>query len=165
LAISIREDREQLDKVYRLLNNRAEKLYDFVCRYSAYMSEPKDYGNGHLISMSEVHVLTHIEENPGITITQLALEREKTKSAISQTVKRLEKDGYIYRRKKEGDGKVVLLFPTEKGINLSVSHKLYDLSDIANTSEALLRTCSEEEIDNFYKVIDAYRALFDEDEE
>ena len=158
--ISIQDDREQLDQVYRNLNIRAEKLYDFVCRYYAYMSMPRDYGNGRMISMTEVHVLTCIEENPGATITQLALERGKTKSAISQTVKRLEKLGYIYRDKKEGNSKEVLLMPTAEGINLSNAHKLYDLTDIASTSEALLRSCSIEEIDTFYKVIDEYRKLF-----
>lgn len=161
ITISVQKDLTQLDAVYRRLNSRAETLYDFVRRYNDYMSVPKDYGNGREISMTEVHMLTHIEENPGITITQLAREQSKTKSAVSQTVKKLETGGYIRREKRAGNGKDILLFASEEGVSLSVAHKLYDLTDIASTSEALLRTCTDEEINTFYKVIDCYRSLFD----
>ena len=69
---SLPTDKESLDERYRKLDARAEKLYDFVYYYNKYMKEPKDYGTGNLLSAPLAHILTNIEEEPGLTITQLA---------------------------------------------------------------------------------------------
>ena len=75
--------------------------------------------------MREVHLLTAIEENPGTTVTELAEIWNRTKGAICQTVTRLEKAGYVLRRKEGGDTKTVHLYPSEEGIKLSKAHKAY----------------------------------------
>lgn len=157
---SIQKDLESLDSLYKTLNVRAEKLYDFVYYYNKYMQEPKDYGTGTFISMPEVHILTSIEHEPGITISQLSKKRNRTRSAISQTVKSLEKAGYIYKAKREKNNKELLLFPTEQGKALSRAHKLYDIADISSTTDALLKKCTVEDLDTFYRVLEIYLELF-----
>ena len=153
---SLPTDKESLDERYRKLDARAEKLYDFVYYYNKYMKEPKDYGTGNLLSAPLAHILTNIEEEPGLTITQLARDRNRTTSAISQTVMALQKDGYIYKEKRDGNDKELLLYPTEKGKAIARAHKLYDIQDITSTTNALLKNCSAAELDTFYKVLDEY---------
>ena len=78
---------------YNELNTKASIIYKFVTTYSDYIKKPHDYGTGEIISMVEVHILTIIEENPGITVTEVALGWNRTKGAISQTISKLEKRG------------------------------------------------------------------------
>ena len=161
--MNLHEDYKQLDQLYHQLNQRAEKLYDFILLYNDYIYEERDYGAGAVLKMMEIHTLTHIEDNPGITITALAGHTGKTKGAISQTVKNLVAKGLVERRRMVGNSKTVLLHATDEGIKLSRAHKAYDIADITQTLQDLQRTCSIEEIDSFYKVIDAYIALLKEE--
>ena len=122
--------------------------------YSDYVAQNQDYGTGELVNMVEVHTLTAIEDNPGINVSELALMWNRTNGAISQTVTKLEKKGYIERRKMEGNAKVVLLFPSEKGVRLSQAHKFYDSVEVSKTmNELLLSGCTIEEIDAFFRVV------------
>lgn len=161
--MAIQDQREDLDRLYRELNARADKLYKFVLLYSDYIHTQRDYGTGQEIGMIEVHTLTYIEENPGTTITELAKDWNKTKGAISQTVKKLVEGGLVTRKMKENNSKTVLLYATEEGTRLSIAHKMYDLADIAQTTEELMMKCTAEEIDTFYKVIDVYITLLKQD--
>jgi DNA-binding MarR family transcriptional regulator len=156
---SIQKDLESLDSLYKTLNVRAEKLYDFVYYYNKYMQEARNYGTGNLISMPEIHILTAVEQEPGVTISQLSKKRSRTLSAISQTVKSLEKSGYIYKEKRKNNNKELLLYPTEQGKALSRTHKLYDIADIGSTTEALLKECTVEDLDTFYRVLEIYLNL------
>ncbi|MDU4621453.1 MAG: MarR family transcriptional regulator, partial [Clostridioides difficile] len=82
--------------------------------------------------------------------------------AISQTISKLEKKGYITKEKKEGNAKTILLYPTTSGVELSKAHKLYDTIDVTRTFEYLIKECTLEEIDSFYKVIDLFINLLEE---
>lgn len=152
--------KDEIDRVYAQLSPRADKLYRFVMAYSDYINEAKDYGTGRLINMVEVHTLTMIEDQPGVTVSDLARQWDRTKSAVSQNIKKLEAKGLVYRVPDENDAKMLHLYPTEEGVRLSTAHKLYDNMDIMQTKNDLLRTCTIEEIDTFYKVLDAYYDLF-----
>lgn len=156
MPMNITDDYNQLDVLYRQLNRRAEKLYEFVLLYNEYIYEDRDYGTGKMLKMMEIHALTHIEENPGITATELAKALHKTKGAVSQTVKKLLADGLIERGHAENNSKSILLYATESGRASSYAHKLYDVNDIGQTLQELRKVCSDGEIDAFYKVVDAY---------
>ena len=152
--------KEEIDQIYARLSPRADKLYRFVMLYANYLKEPRDYGTGQLVTMTEVHTLTLIEDNPGYTVSDLAKWWGCTKSAVSQTIKRLEARGLVYKVRDENNAKILHLYPTEEGVKLSTAHKLFDNMDIMQTSNDLLRSCTAEDIDTFYKVIDAYCELF-----
>ncbi|HJG31605.1 MAG TPA: MarR family transcriptional regulator [Collinsella ihuae] len=113
--------------------------------------------------MMEVHTLTYIEEHPGTTITELAAYWHKTKSALSQLVTWLSKQGLVEKRRRENNARVVGLFPTERGIEISREHKRFDIADIEKTNSDLLKTCSQEEIDAFYKVLGPFNGIIRHD--
>lgn len=158
--MQVQASKQIIDQTYAELSRNANRLYEFVMLYHAYLYEAKDYGNGDLIRMVEVHTLTMIEDHPGITVSALAKLWGRTKGTVSVNVTTLEQKGYIYRKKEGNNAKVVHLYATEKGIELSTLHKLYDNLDILQTQSELLKTCSHQEIDCFYKVLSAYRELF-----
>ena len=54
------------------MNSSALELYEFVMRYNKYIYQARDYGNGDEIRMVEVHTLAMIEDNPGISVSELA---------------------------------------------------------------------------------------------
>ena len=149
------------EKLVKVLHSKSSSLYRFISLYNTFMNKPKDYGTGELINMVEIHILTEIEENPGTSVTELARIWNKTKGAISQTVTKLEKKGYITREKREGNDKNILLFATQEGIELSKAHKLYDSKDLIDTLNYLMKRCTLDEIEGFYKVLNEYIKLLE----
>ena len=159
---TLMEKKEEIDEDYKRLSGRADTLYQSVMTYADYIHEARDYGTGEKIKMVEVHILTMIESQPGVTISALAQMWNRTKSAVSQNVKRLEEKKLVYRVQDESDGKIFHLYPTQEGTYLSLAHKYFDNRDILQTQQDLLELCTMEEIDTFYKVLKAYQGLFNE---
>ena len=154
-------NKNEIDRIYAQLSPRANELYHFILCYYEYMSQPRDYdGSGEFVSMVEIHILTLIADQPGITVSQLAKDWGTTKGAISQNIKKLEQKELIYRQKESGNAKTVHIYPTEKGERLSTAHKSYDNADILQTQYELLKSCTPEEVDTFYKVVHEYIKLF-----
>lgn len=154
-------NKSEIDRIYKQLSPRANELYQFVIHYYEYMNQPRDYdGSGEPISMVEIHILTIIADHPGITVSELSVKWGTTKGAISQNVKKLEKKELIFRNKENDNAKTVHIYPTEKGERLSTAHKSYDNADILQTQYELLKSCTVEEIDTFYKVVHEYIKLF-----
>lgn len=153
-------NREEINRIYQQISPRADALYRFVVSYHNYMNMMRDYGTGEVISMVEVHILTLIEDHPGITVSELTRIWGTTKGAISQTVKKLEGKGLITRTKNETNGRISHLFASDTGEQLSLAHKSFDNRDILETTHALLQSCTSKEIDTFYKVIGEYSKLF-----
>lgn len=151
-----------LEELTEKLVEKADLLYKFVLLYSSYLSSSRDYGTGNIVSMVEVHTLTYIYDNPGVTVTQLAEYWKRTKSAISQMVGKLEKRGFVIRKTSKTNRKIIELYVTEEGRRLSAAHKAYDLIELSHTLEDLLKTCTYEEIDTFYKVLNSYIQLFED---
>lgn len=154
-------NKAEIDRVYKELSVRADELYKFVVRYNEYINLARDYGTGELIGMVEVHTLTHIADNPGITVTEVAKLWERTLGAASQNVSKLVKKGLVRREKEKDNAKTVHLYATEKGEALATAHKVYDNLDITETLKDLLKECTVEEIDTFYRVLRVYNGLFD----
>lgn len=148
----------EIDEAYCRLNVRANKIYDFVILYHNYMYAQHKYENVNC-NMMEIHTLTLIDDNPGITSTQLAKLWHKSKGAISQTVKKLMQSGWVEKRYKENNEKTALLYVTESGRRLSGIHKAYDVADITQTTAYLVQQCSAEDLDAFYRILDEYIKL------
>ncbi len=143
------------------LLEKAEMLYKFVDLFSDYENTPRDYGCGIEMNMAEVHMLSYIDANPGITITKLAQLSRRTKSAISQTVSKLEEKDFILRVPDKQDTKKKLLFVTANGKKLSDMHKKFDIQTLTKTFNYLLRDCTKDEIFTFYKVISVYNNIME----
>ncbi|EOO11710.1 MarR family winged helix-turn-helix transcriptional regulator [Bacillus mycoides] len=151
----------QTNANYHELDAKANIIYKFVMTYNDYIKTARDYGTGEIITMVEVHTLTVIEENPGITVTDVALGWNRTKGAVSQIITKLEKRGLIIRKKEAGNAKTVHLYVTDKGNLLSKAHKDYDIKELTWADKTLRKSFTTEEINVFYKVMQKYTELLD----
>lgn len=154
--MNLKKKKEPSAELFHMMKERINHIYNFVKLYNDYTNTPHTYGTEDKINMLGIHILTDIEENPKITVTELASKWYRTKGGISQIIKMLEENGYIFKEKGETNKKIFHLYPTPKGAELSLAHKMYDLKNLNHTIEYLLEHCSEEEIYAFHKVIDCY---------
>lgn len=152
------DDRQNQSLDSSCLFEKAELMYRFVIMYYSYCTTPQDYGICEQLTMVEAHTVTIIDDNPGITISQLAEHYNRTKSAVSQLATKLEKKGLI-TRKMVSNLKNIHLYTTPEGSKLSAAHKLYDCSEVQESQDALLANCSQREIDAFFKVLWEYMVL------
>jgi len=130
-----------------------EQLYTFVmCSMDSYMI-PHDYGDGRVLSMIEMHTLGMIAEKPGICITDVAKMWNRTLGAASKNVNKLQKKGYIVKKKLPGNNKNIHLYPTEEGQCLAELHKKYDKEENEKTLQKLMARHSKEELLDFKAVL------------
>lgn len=157
----IKEDESEavINNRYELLNSIMHPMYNFILEYSYYYSIKRDYGTGDKLTMIEVHLLTEINDNIGITVTQLANSWHKTTSAISQVVKKLIAQGFVVREINKLDAKIFNLMITEKGKKIVNAHKKYDNLDIIKTKKKLLEKFTVDELISFDKICIEYTNL------
>lgn len=115
--------KEQYSRLVHKLTDLGDRFQQVAQDYS---KELHDYGTGELYTATEVHLVTRIEEYPGITAKQVAEATCRTKSAVSQMLTKLEAKGLVYREKDPQNGRQQLLYVTPKGKKLSLCHKAYD---------------------------------------
>jgi len=149
----------EINQMFHEMNQRADELYKFVLLYGDYINMKRDYGTGFEIGMIEAHTLTYIEEHPGVTVNDLTKVWNKTKGTVSLMVTRLEEAGFVTKQRKIGNQRIVHLYVTEAGRQLSIEHKKFDIRDIADTAALLLKELTPAELDTFYKVIRVYTNL------
>lgn len=130
----------------------AELNYRYLQISHDISKEPIDYGTGELYTPAEVHIVTRVELNPGITVTQIAEATLRTKSAVSQMVTKLEKKGLLRREKDPANGKQQLLYVTPKGLQLSRCHRAYDEQNVPMAD--LTALFGADAVDKYIKMMD-----------
>ncbi|MDO5416554.1 MAG: MarR family transcriptional regulator [Lachnospiraceae bacterium] len=147
-----------INEAYHKLSVRADMLYEFVMMYHNYIYNRHSYEKEQF-NMLEIHILSYIDDSPGVTSTELAKIWHKSKSAISQVIKKLIDREYIEKRYKDGNEKSAFLYVTERGRHISSIHKAYDVADITQTTAYLIEQCSAEDLDAFYRILGKYNEL------
>lgn len=104
----------------------SEIFYQFVTTYKDSEKALHDYGTGEVYTALEVHTVSRIEDNPGITVTEIAEQTARTKGAVSQIITKLENKGLVRREKDPENPRRVCLFVTPEGLELSKCHKKFD---------------------------------------
>ncbi|HIP73268.1 MAG TPA: MarR family transcriptional regulator [Anaerolineae bacterium] len=103
------------------------------------------------LSAPRYYALVHILEEPGISSSGLSERLICDKSNVTRIVRGLEKQGYLYRKPHETDGRTQRLYLTEKGqticLEIQNSHHAYNdarLMEIDETTrDNLLHTLSQ----------------------
>ena len=107
-----------------------EKFLDLMYVYSRklhpYQVSARQYGTEDKLFMIEVHTVRTIGRNPKITITEIAKETERTKSAVSQMVDKLKDKGILEKVKDPEDQRRYVLQLTQKGKTIYDYHEALD---------------------------------------
>ena len=117
---------------------------------------PKDYGTGEIYTHIEVHTLKDIADYPGITVTELARNQGKTKGAISQILKKLEKYELIYREVDPNNENRLFLYITDKGKILDKKHRANDRVGFGESMDKVREIYSDEEIDAALQIMETW---------
>lgn len=146
-----------------LYKKKSDLISRFVSLQNDYYDIPRDYGDGTFLTAVELHTLKNIEDNPGITVTEMAEQGFRTKGAISQIVKKLENRGYLFRKRCPVDGKRVLLHVNEEGQRISSIYKKCSADDLKHMLDLLMKKCDAAEIDAFFSVISTYVEVLEDE--
>lgn len=137
------------------LNRKVDAIYRHSTLLERYSAIPRDYGGGVLLTESEAHTLGYVCEMGEATVTDLAGYSFRTKGTMSKMLKKLEEKGLVQRVRREGNRKWIYVSPTEEGLRANAIHQAYDRVATSVMLEALLKTCSLEDIESFYRVTQA----------
>ena len=140
-----------------------EILYQFGQVFLNQWQHSHEYQKGLALSTVEMHTVTRIADNPGITITELARRWNRTKGAVTQMVHKHEEKGLVRRRR--GPHTTSLLYPTEQGEKLSALHKEFDQRYTAHFIAGLKARTSPQEVEAFFRVMSAALEMAQEQKE
>lgn len=144
---------DEPESIYTDLEGKAKAIYNYTLVINVYQALRRDYGLGYFMSQADIHTLSFIEENPGITAKQLAEITFKTKGTISTTLSNLERDGYIEQRINPDNRRERNLYLTDKGMLVCRQHIAYDRKTTAEYLTELAENCTPQEINAFFKVL------------
>jgi MarR family transcriptional regulator, organic hydroperoxide resistance regulator len=126
------------------MNDDKEKLYTLLKEAFLLL----DFGDRQLftrydLTISRYYALYHIDEAPGLSISQLSDSMFCDKSNATRVVKGLEKDGLVIREPHETDGRTLRLFLTPAGKEIlataAVAHQTYNQARLNGINEVLRR--------------------------
>ncbi|SFR83337.1 DNA-binding transcriptional regulator, MarR family [[Clostridium] aminophilum] len=92
-------------------------------KYAQYEKKPQIYCKDLLLTQPEIHTVTMIGDNPGISVTELAMKRGVTKGAASQMVYKLVDKGLVEKRISPDSDAQRNLYLTEKGMQARNDHR------------------------------------------
>ncbi|MEE0955535.1 MAG: winged helix DNA-binding protein [Eubacterium sp.] len=143
-----------------MIDQAIADLYRYQSVMDAYSSIPRSYGPGFQMTEVEAHTLGYIEKEEGMTSKRLCEITNRSKSTISHVVKFLEEQELIYKRQNPDNKREYYLYLTEKGKLFSDQHRAYDRLTTYRIIEELKKTCSEDEITAFLKVMNCRTEIF-----
>ena len=144
-----------MTKEQKKIAEMADILHQASMLYMA-SNLPIDYGTGEKYTPVEVHMLKYIIDHPGKNVTELSMDWDRTKAAISQMLKRMEQKNLILWRTELGNNKKQLYYATEHGLKLHKLHSEYDAKVFGQTLDYLRETCTDDEIDLCFHVLKEY---------
>jgi len=145
-----------MDK-YNAYKNLVEIIYEGTRVINKYQSQPRNYGTDITLYMAEVHILAMIFEQEGVTVSELAENTNKSRSAITQTVNKLEKKDLVRKERNPEYHKKINLFTTDIGRETCLFH-----NDLDHTNyEKTLKSLEDFSIEEFERLGKLYRVISD----
>lgn len=127
--------------------------------------KPHDYGTGKKYTPIEVHTASYVGDHSGCTITEIAQNWQKTKSAVSQVVKKLRQEEIIRTQTNPKDEKQTMLYLTAKGKLLDAKHRAFDEESWKKALTELAKSYSDEEINTAFLILRDWLQVKDVDYE
>jgi DNA-binding MarR family transcriptional regulator len=117
--------------------DRIEQLYN-ILKETFFLLDDGDRHllNEYNISPSRFFAMVHINEEPGISSSELSDRLLCDKSNVTRIVRGLENQGFIRREPHETDGRTLCLYLTEQGLetcnHIQIELKLYNENRLNN---------------------------------
>lgn len=145
-------------KQYEELIQSFDEGCDLCAKYD---QMPHQYGN-EVLYQSEMHFLQAVGNTPNITITVIAQQLGKTKSACSQMVRKLMQKDLITQERNQNNNREYYLNLTQKGIAIYYAHEEFDQKCMQRTYESL-KGFSDEELQTYISIQKCLNEVFSKD--
>ena len=140
-----------------LLESLHQSLHSLVNKHKTLDRLPRKFGKEILIG-SEIHAIAAVGDESMANVSLLAKKMGITKAAASQTVRKLQKNGYIRKLRDESNKREILLVLTEKGKSAYEGHR----EDWNESCGKFIHEVTEEQIKNFNLIADKISATADD---
>ncbi len=140
---------------YNLSEQKEELFYDFILNGYDNLQLEQEY-EGVVLNAIQIHTLIMAYKNPGINVTSVSKMWGHTRSAASKNITMLANHGFLEKKKLPGNDKAVCLFVTEKGERMAQRHIDYDKKAIDMIVTRISDSCTDSEIDAFFKVMEKF---------
>lgn len=130
----------------RLVADILTKKRDSSKAFVQYMSTSREYGQGENLYMREAHFITAVEPGDGKIMSEIAEELSITHGAVSQIASRLEKKGYIIRKRDSSNHRQIIAVLTPKGEDFYQRHIQFDSTEFAMMDEQYLSRFTDEQL-------------------
>ncbi len=107
----------------KMLEKLHQNLHSLVNKHKTLDRIPRDFGIDERLIGSEIHTVSSVGESSMCNISELARRMGVTKAAISQTIRKLQKKGYLRKLRDENNRREILVVLTEKGKHAHQGHK------------------------------------------
>lgn len=145
---------QQYEKLIRCF----DEGYDLCSQYD---STPHRYGD-EILYQSEMHFLQAVGNTPNITITIIAQQLDKTKSACSQMVRKLINKGLITQYRNPLNNREYYLNLTPKGTKIYYAHEEFDKRCLRRTYDCL-KAFTEDQLNDYIKIQTCLNQVFAKD--
>lgn len=149
-----------MEPKYKKLDWTPYEFADVFYRYSQISDTTQkyrtDYGTGEFYTPVEVHTVSLIEENPGITASEIAERSFRTKGAVSQILSKLEEKRLIRKEQDLNNARRYCLYVTPRGLELSYAHKEYDDQHMGSVLEEWISLYGWDAVNKLPKMLDYY---------
>lgn len=125
-----------------------------------YTRTSRNYGNDDILYMREAHFIMAVGPGNGKAISEITAEMGVTPGAVSQIASRLEKKGYILRRRSTENYRQIIVSLTPQGEQAYRKHDQYDLEHFATLDDDLCSQFSEAELRKFCEYEKAFYTYF-----
>lgn len=118
-----------------------------------------DYGKSHGLSVAEWRVIVHLHRGGVVSVREIQAYTNLEKSRVSRAVDKLVASGLVEKHTSKADARLVDIALTHAGHNV--------LAEILPTATAvesrLLSDLPEQEVAAFYRVLDHFHRILDDD--
>lgn len=118
-----------------------------------------DYGASHNLTVAEWRVLVHLQHSGIVSVRDVQAFTNLAKSRVSRAVSRLEKAGLVEKQASADDARLIDIVLTPDGQTAIVAL----LKDAIQTESRLLDGVSPSDLMAFYRVIDHFHGVLDDD--
>lgn len=128
--------------------------------FEQYQAIHRKYGERDTLYMREAHFVMAVGPGEGKTMSEIADILNVSRGAVSQTAARLEKKGYILRRRSQSNYRQIVAILTPEGERLFRDHLAYDNEHFAWMDRTFLSQFSDDQLRLFQQYEQIMYAIF-----
>lgn len=110
---------------YHIFNKLIDSIDIGTGYITEYDAQLHDY-NGTILYQAEAKVIKEVGNQPGITISELAAQKDKTTSAYSQLIRKMKAKGWIEQKRNDQNNREYKLFLSEEGEKIFHGHQKFE---------------------------------------